>query len=181
MRPLEIINQRDVVDGRGHRYTVIVVPDDDATPYDADCYSPDDVDAWRKGLWRYVGVLLRDGGGQQVDSLWGVEYGEILTGGTGGIDLITIDTIADVHPVPQMLSDLVTPHLRRYHVASWAASGDPKRPAPHPELSLGAYPGIAVTDLVERYGAWGSVLPQLRPDGRTVPTVTVHVAADGSL
>lgn len=67
------------------RATVTVRPDDDASPYDADCYSPDDIAAWRSDAWRYVSVeayvSLPDGradyatlGGVEVGEHWGMSW-----------------------------------------------------------------------------------------------------------
>lgn len=43
MRPIEVIDSREIMYA-GRRYTVTLMPDYDATPYDADCYSPDDIE-----------------------------------------------------------------------------------------------------------------------------------------
>lgn len=165
---MEHIDQRDI-DHDGTRYRVRVVIDDDARPYDADCYSPEDIAAWREGRWCYVGVILENSAGEQVAALWGVEYGSLPA------VRVTLDTLCDVHPVPDMLASLPTRHMHAYRVAVWTATRDPQRPAVPTELSTATHLGMPVTPLVERWGAWGSCHDQARPDGRTVPTCIVHV------
>lgn len=70
------------------------------------------------------------------------------------------------------------PHLRQWQTAVWTASGDMERPAPHTDLSESTQPHVAVTTLVDRHGAWGSVVMQPMPDGRTVARIIVHVAKE---
>ena len=52
--------------------------DHGSTPYDADCYSEEDIDAWKTDEWCYVGLLVTasiDGIELGTDSIWGNEYG----------------------------------------------------------------------------------------------------------
>lgn len=169
---MEIIDARDIVH-EGHRYTVHVVADTDARPFDADVYSPDDVDAWHAHGWRFVGVLLLDGDGSQLDAVFGVEWGQLP-----GLEPVGMEEVCSRYPVTVMLAELAMPHMGQYRTAVWSASGDPERPAPHADLGIRTQLAIPATPLMQRWGAWGSCLPQERPDGRIVPTVVVHVAAD---
>ena len=64
----------------GDARTTITVRDDlDASPHDAECYGPDDVEAWRNDAWRYVSVeavvTLADGR-QGISAIGAVECGE---------------------------------------------------------------------------------------------------------
>lgn len=61
----------------GETFCVFISPDFNGSPGDYDCYSPEDVEAWRRGDWRFVGVSVH---GDGVDaSLWGVELGQLAT------------------------------------------------------------------------------------------------------
>lgn len=92
---METIGWR-IIDHEGRALTVSVVRDDDETPFDAECYTAEDIDAWRRDEWIYVGVLINEGA-TPLDSLWGLEFGSLAT-----VE-ITIDTLVDVYPVPDML------------------------------------------------------------------------------
>ncbi len=56
-------------------------PDVEVTPYEADCYSSDDLALWHGGSWEYVvltvWVLDVYGSGLASDSLAGVEFGQL--------------------------------------------------------------------------------------------------------
>ena len=57
--------------------------DDDSTPHDAECYSPDDIAAWERGAWAYVAVGVRvtlSDGTERSDYLSGVEVGNYFPG-----------------------------------------------------------------------------------------------------
>lgn len=95
---MERIDQRDIVH-QGRKLTVVIVRDDHASPMEAECYLPEDIAAWKRDDWQYVGVLINEGD-QHIDSLWGVEYGRLST-----VD-IGIDRIVSQHPVPDMLASL---------------------------------------------------------------------------
>jgi len=64
--------------------TAYMVEDNDNTPYDADCYSGADIDAWRADKWRFVGIVVEvtNERGEVVgeDSIFGMEYGEWSNG-----------------------------------------------------------------------------------------------------
>ena len=57
----------------GIHYVINVVYDTDATPHDADCYTPEDIKAWENGNWWYVGVTVTAEGVGEA-SLWGIEW-----------------------------------------------------------------------------------------------------------
>lgn len=55
-----------------------IVPDTDSSPLDVDCYSAEDIAAWREDQWSYVGTIVtasRHGIELGSASLWGSEYG----------------------------------------------------------------------------------------------------------
>jgi hypothetical protein len=105
----------------GITYRVMVTPDYDSSPDDADCYSDSDKEAFKRGDWQYVGVIVRPViAGQEFDaaedSLWAVEYGhmpaeaEEYQGGMHPETTIRLDEIVNTHPVPDMISE-VRAHL----------------------------------------------------------------------
>jgi hypothetical protein len=68
------------------KITVSTERDNDATPFDADCYTPEDIQAWRNDEWHYVGVVvdvLFRGVVIGNASLWGIGTG----GGNGGCEI----------------------------------------------------------------------------------------------
>lgn len=67
-------------DGRLRLEAQLQDDDDDTTTDDADCYDAADLDAFARGTWRYVGVVVavfvHDV--QVADAgLWGCEHGEL--------------------------------------------------------------------------------------------------------
>lgn len=74
----DAIETRKLPDRDGFQLTAVLVPDYTSTPDGADCYSPEDIEAWRCGNWQYVGVVvtaLLKGVALGEASLWGVEDG----------------------------------------------------------------------------------------------------------
>lgn len=75
--PLDVIDNRTVIVD-GVPVSVRVVGDSDVTPGDFDCYTPDEVAAWRRGDWQYVGVIATvELGGVAFEpgaALWGIDY-----------------------------------------------------------------------------------------------------------
>lgn len=62
----------------GIDFTATLHADTDSTPFDADCYSKTQIDAWRNDKWRYFGVVIsaeKDGVelGAHLASLWGID------------------------------------------------------------------------------------------------------------
>lgn len=121
---MDIIEERTITRD-GIAYRVMVVPDYDSSTADADCYSPSDVAAFERGEWQYVGVIVRPViDGTEVDaaedSLWSVEYGtmpaetEPFQGGQHAETVIGMDEIVNVHPVPDMLGEVLS-RLRLLH------------------------------------------------------------------
>jgi hypothetical protein len=58
--------------------TARIVPDDDMRPTDFDCYGPDEMKAWERGEWSFVGIVLSVSvDGFRLDShaasLWGID------------------------------------------------------------------------------------------------------------
>jgi hypothetical protein len=91
-----VIETRDIEHG-GRTVTVTVVEDNMSSPHDADCYTAEDIAAWERGEWIYVGVLIT-GGTTEIDDLWGVEYGRL-----NELTTIDMDRIISDHPVPGMI------------------------------------------------------------------------------
>jgi hypothetical protein len=54
--------------------------DEDVTPDEFDCYSPEDIAAWQADEWRFVGVRVKYETGRfstltvETGGLWGVDY-----------------------------------------------------------------------------------------------------------
>ena len=66
-----------VIEHDGFTVTITVVPDSDSSPFDADCYSAADIDAWRRDEWFYVGYVYtasRAGVALGEASIWGSEW-----------------------------------------------------------------------------------------------------------
>lgn len=65
---------------KGKRYLIEIVPDTDSTPFDAECYSEEDIEGWRNDQWWYVSIIVTPldvPGSRQFelsDSLSGLEY-----------------------------------------------------------------------------------------------------------
>lgn len=58
--------------------TARIVPDDDMRPTDFDCYGSDEMKAWERGDWSFVGIVLSVSvDGFRLDShaasLWGID------------------------------------------------------------------------------------------------------------
>lgn len=94
----DIIDSRTIVH-RGRTLTVTVMADPDAAPTDVECYTAEDVAAWYRDEWCYVGVLITEGP-IEVDALWRVEFGCLNASTTIDMDRIIAD-----HPVPDMLGE----------------------------------------------------------------------------
>lgn len=65
------------IEHEGFSVRIDVVPDSDSTPFDADCYSGSDIQAWRDGEWIYVGFIYtatREGVELGSASIWGTEW-----------------------------------------------------------------------------------------------------------
>src|SRR5216683_3981349 len=122
---------RGEIDGRivrdkdidGLSYRIEVEPDYASTPYDADCYTPKQIEAWKRDDWQYVGVTVTpylDGLGMDLpgeNSLWGLEWGSLPQTteddrviGQSWIDLDymiigTPDHPEYAYPVPEMIAE----------------------------------------------------------------------------
>lgn len=83
---MDIIEERYISNAQGD-WRIRLVPDPEARPFDADCYSAEDIEAWRKDEWSYVGVIVTDNKTGADASLWAVEYG-LMPETTIGMDQI---------------------------------------------------------------------------------------------
>lgn len=119
-----------VVTVDGERYRVAIENDYDGDPREhGDCYTDEDIDAWERDVWRYVGVTVTpldvpDGAGYQLAaSLWGVEFdfplskpvehaGRVFTR-TDEDYLIMVDT------VPEMISEVQDAVARYRRDLAW--------------------------------------------------------------
>lgn len=61
--------------------TIKLLPDYDASPTDYDCYDAEQIAAWHRDDWRFVGVIVKveedkDGHSKTYESwgLWGVDW-----------------------------------------------------------------------------------------------------------
>lgn len=76
----DIIDTRDFGVIEGFDIKAVMLADYDSTPDDADCYSDEDIAAWKRDEWRYVGIEViasRAGVELGTDSIWGTEYGTL--------------------------------------------------------------------------------------------------------
>lgn len=66
----------------------VLLPDPDTMPSDSECYSPEDIEAWKQDWWSFVGVVvnvrLTSGHGGVLGSaaIWGLEDGNWADGRT---------------------------------------------------------------------------------------------------
>jgi hypothetical protein len=80
---MDTIAERYIAGSDGIAWRVELVRDPGVTPDEYNCYSPEDIAAWRAGEWQYVGVIvtsvpsLVDGAGEVNASVWAVEYGSL--------------------------------------------------------------------------------------------------------
>lgn len=103
------------VDGREYRVTL--EDDLDSSIDDADCYSEEDIAAWRNDVWNYVGVIVtplsvpESKQFELSDSLWGVEFDFPLQEKQTIDGVRYFDTGMDymvmVHPVPDMIDGVI--------------------------------------------------------------------------
>lgn len=71
----------DVPDG--HVVRLYVYHDADGKPADYECYSDEDIAAWKRDEWTYVGVsvvVMRPDGATGESALWGIEQGDYWPG-----------------------------------------------------------------------------------------------------
>lgn len=77
---MNAIDTRRVGTVDGFEIDARIVADTDATPFEYDCYSAEQVDAWRNDDWCYVGTIVtasKNGIELGADSLWASEYGSM--------------------------------------------------------------------------------------------------------
>lgn len=63
--------------------------DDDSEPFDAECYTEDDILAWQSDDWSYVGIIVAvtfNGAKISEESLWGIEHGHMPSGYVNAMD-----------------------------------------------------------------------------------------------
>lgn len=58
----------------GNAYTLTIVPDEDCSTDDADCYTPADLKAHANGDWQFVTLIVTDENGER-EYLGGCHYG----------------------------------------------------------------------------------------------------------
>lgn len=91
-----------LVDGKA--YLVKVVADRDTSPsdYGADTFTQADIDAWRDGHWRYVGLIVESADDADKNtSLWSVCFGRM-----GEVTVTIDDLIAEDYYVPAMIREV---------------------------------------------------------------------------
>lgn len=115
----------------GLTVTAYTLADETASPADADCYTKTQIDAWDRGEWRYVGVVIavtdENGFEWARDSLWSVESGWWTD--TDDDDNVTgerqLDPLTDPdHPLPDMIPEVMAEaanRLRDYTMPTIAA------------------------------------------------------------
>ena len=91
---MDTIEERYISNAQGD-WRIRLVPDSDAKPFDADCYSAEDIEAWRKDEWSYVGVIVTDSKTGADAFLWAVEYG-LMPEATIGINQIIEEYFDDL-------------------------------------------------------------------------------------
>ena len=126
-------DEKPVVTVNGKRYQVELPYDTDSEPFDADCYSPEDQQAWRDNAWHYVGVIVtpldvpEDKQFELSDSLWGLEFNFPLDPpqehGGHTYNSTNASYQITVYPVPDIIDEVTT------KVEAWeaAVSAEKKR------------------------------------------------------
>lgn len=74
------IDTKDLGTIKGFDVRAGIVPDNDVSVSDYDCYDQPTIDAYGRGCWSYVGLIVtasRDGIELGSASLWGCEYGDM--------------------------------------------------------------------------------------------------------
>jgi hypothetical protein len=79
---------------------VRIEADEISRPMDAECYTQEDIRAWRRDEWRYVGVAVSPLGYPDIEaSLWAIEAGRISDRD------ISYDQIISMY-APDLMADL---------------------------------------------------------------------------
>jgi len=109
----------------GKRYRVTLESDLDSSPFEADCYSDTDIDAWREDRWSYVGAIVtpldvpESVQFELSDSLWGLEFDfpldEPQTHDGCTFYNINAEYRFLVYPVPDMIDEV------KHGVERWTA------------------------------------------------------------
>ncbi|MFD4406667.1 hypothetical protein ACFWPH_28290 [Nocardia sp. NPDC058499] len=68
-----VLGVRDLPPQNGFDLRAVLVPDIDSTPYDADCYSAEDIAAWQRDDWCYVELWV-------IASRCGIRLGDACIG-----------------------------------------------------------------------------------------------------
>lgn len=75
------VDQTRTLFEQGHlTITATALSDEDANPDEADCYTEENVAAWKNNLWAYVGMDVRVlWAGREIGqaSLWSIEHGQL--------------------------------------------------------------------------------------------------------
>jgi len=106
---MDTIESRKLAAREGFDLTVTMHPDYDSTPGDADCYTEADHEAFNRGAWGYVGLMVtasRHGVELGTASLWGMEYGS-LPGVAGYVDPIDADDAHGAETVADLESEAI--------------------------------------------------------------------------
>lgn len=120
-----------VVTVDGERYSVEIEDDYDCNPREhGDCYTDEDIDAWERGAWRYVGVIVTP-----LSVPDGVQYGlsESLSGVEFDFPIHNAPDVVNgrrfmrsnedytlmVHPVPDMISEVQRAVARYRRDLAW--------------------------------------------------------------
>lgn len=75
---MEVLEKRDLGERDGFELVAYKVVDCDSSTQGAECYTEADIEAYREGLWSYVGIVVkafREGVEFGEDTIWGVEDG----------------------------------------------------------------------------------------------------------
>lgn len=85
---MDTIETRSLGTVDGFDITARIVPDTDTSADDYDCYTEEQIAAWRRDEWSYVGTIVtasKAGLDLGESSLWASEYGHVGESGTGWI------------------------------------------------------------------------------------------------
>lgn len=102
----ETIESRDI-ERDGITYRVTISYDTRATPYDFDCYTREDIAAWKNNDWHYIIIdVLPIINGEEIweaqESLGRTEYGYSPGWGRD----IDFDEIINHYPTPEMIQEV---------------------------------------------------------------------------
>lgn len=112
--------------------------DDDSKPFEADCYTEDDILTWLSEDWSYVGIIVAvtfNGAKVSEESLWGIEHGHMSGQFVNALDAspgsilwgIAEDAVSTAVKWCQLASPTLEFSLAHFNSPTAPAESDPNR------------------------------------------------------